>query len=94
MTDATRLLHGLKEYSAALRRHLIFLHEQRDLLKAAWIPTRDVYRGHGADVFAEAFDRATAMVEAYASVAEAIEPILKDRIESLERFDSPNDPSV
>ena len=92
MTDVTRLLHGLQEYSAALQRHLIFLHEQSELLKAAWIPTRDVYRGHAADVFAEAFDRATAMVETYTTVAEAIQPILRSRIESLERFESPNDP--
>jgi hypothetical protein len=94
MTDATRLLQGLREYSAALQRHLAFLHEQSELLRAAWIPTRDVYRGHGADVFAEAFDRATTMVETYTRVAEAIQPILRDRIESLERFDSPNHPSV
>ena len=82
------------EYSAALHRHLVFLREESQLLKAAWIPTRDEYHGHGADVFAEAFNRAIAMVDTYTSVAEAIRPILEERIESLRRFDSPDDPSV
>lgn len=94
MSDATRLLRGLQDYEAALTRHLALLRERRSLLEAAWIPARDVYQGHGAEVFAEAFDRAGAMVDTYIATVEAIQPVLKNRIESLSRFDSPTDPSL
>jgi uncharacterized protein YukE len=94
MSDATRLLQGLREYATALARHLVLLRERRGLLEAAWIPARDVYQGQGADVFAEAFERANAMVNEYIATVEAIQPVLKDRIESLARFDSPTDPGL
>ena len=94
MSDATRLLQGLREYAAALARHLVLLRERRRLLEAAWIPARDVYQGHGANVFADAFERANAMVNAYIAAVEAIQPVLKDRIESLSRFNSPTDPGL
>jgi hypothetical protein len=94
MSDATRLLGGLREYAAALDRHLVLLRERRKRLEDAWIPAREVYRGHGADVFADAFNRATAMVDSYIAAAEVVRPIFHDRIDSLTRFDSPTDPSL
>jgi phytoene/squalene synthetase len=94
MSDATQLLHGLRDYSSTLDKHLSLLREGHKRLEAAWIPARDVYQGHGAEVFAAAFERASAMVQAYIATAEAVLPVLKDRIEYLSRFDSPTDPSL
>lgn len=93
MSDATRLLRGLEEYIVALERHVAILREQGHLLETTWYQTRDIYQGHGAEVFADAFGRAGQMLTAYQEAAQAILPILRDRIESLRRFDNPADPS-
>lgn len=97
MTDATRLHDGLAEYLEALERHLVVMREHGARLDAAWLAARDVFEGRAAEVFADAFGRADLMLKSYVTAAEAIMPIMRSRIEALERFvsphDSPDDPA-
>jgi len=94
MTDATALLHGLEAYTTALDRHLVRLRDQGAALDQAWVGLSEVYRGQGAEVFAQAFERAREMIATYSSNGEAILTVLRDRIESLRRFDVPDSPPV
>lgn len=91
MTDATRLHEGLTEYIEALDRHLVIMREHGARLDAAWLAARDVFEGRAADVFADAFGRADLMLKSYVTAAEAIMPIMRTRIEALDRFISPHD---
>jgi uncharacterized protein YukE len=94
MTDATALLHGLEAYTTALDRHLARLRDQGAALNRAWSGLSEVYRGQGAEVFAEAFGRAQEMMTTYSSNGEAILNVLRERIEALRRFDAPDSPPV
>lgn len=90
--DATRLRNGLTEYVAALDRQLFEMREQRSRLDATWRCTRDAYQGSGAEAFGDAFDRSMGMLQNYVEMLELVTPILKTRIEALDRFDSAADP--
>ncbi len=94
MTDATALLRGLEEHISALDRHLAQMREQRALLDSAWVPLNDLYRGQGAEVFAQAFERARQMMTTYSSNGETILNVMRDRVESLRRFDAPDAPPL
>jgi hypothetical protein len=94
MTDATALLRGLEDYVGALDCHLVQMREHRALLNAAWVPLNELYRGQGAEVFAQAFERAREMTATYSSSGEAILNVLRDRIASLQRFDAPDAPPL
>lgn len=92
MTDAARLRVALQEYEEALRRHLDMLREKHDQLAALWVPTREVYLGSGAEVFAEAVERAQARFTHVNDSSSLILAALRARIEALSRFDSPDMP--
>jgi hypothetical protein len=94
MTDATRLLRGLEDYTTARDQHLIRLREQGATLDAAWIRLREVYHGQGAEVFAQAFERSREMIMAYTQAAQQIVPVIRSRIDALSRFDSPDAPPL
>lgn len=94
MTDATRLALGLEDYAAALERHHARLRDEGAALETAWFRLRDVYEGHGAEVFAQAFERARQMIAAYADAAAAIQPLLRERLDALHRFDAPDAPPL
>lgn len=89
MTDATRLLHGLEEYHAALTRQLVTLGEHHERLRAAWLTLRDVYEGTGADVFAEAWERADAGFQRYLTDGVRIQALLQRKVEALRAYDAP-----
>lgn len=89
--DATRLRHGLQDYIDALQRQLVEMRDQGYRLDAAWQVTRNVYRGEGADMFANEFGRSRRMLSQYVEALEQVLPILRERLASLERFDSGSD---
>lgn len=91
MTDTMRLHEGLTEYIEALDRHLVIMREHGARLDAAWLAARDVFEGRAADVFADAFGRADLMLKSYVTAAETIMPIMRARIEALDRFVSTHD---
>jgi uncharacterized protein YukE len=88
MSDATRVLDGLRAYVNALEAQLIHLRDDGQRLQAAWSAARAVYQGHGAEVFAEGFERAQRSADKYAEGAEQVLPLLRERIAALERYDS------
>lgn len=92
--DASRLKIGLTDYIAALERQLVEMREQGEALRVTWIRTRDVYRGEGAEHFAGAYERSSAMLARYVETVERMLPILKERLAALERFDSSAHPGV
>jgi hypothetical protein len=94
MTDATHLLRGLEAYTSALDRHLARLREHGSDLNGAWVRLHEVYRGQGAEVFAQAFERAREMSAAYSANGEAVLVVLRERIEALRRFDAPDAPPL
>ncbi len=92
MPDVTRLVRGLEDYIATLERHLVQLRDHGAQLDAAWIRLREVYHGQGADMFAQAFERTRQMIGIYSTTAEAVVPVMRDRVEALGQFDA-QDPS-
>lgn len=92
MTDATALLSGLEAFSTALDRHLARLREEGATLDRAWGALSEVYHGHGAEVFGQAFERARDMLATYTTSGQAILTVLRERIEALRRFDAPAPP--
>lgn len=94
MTDATRLARGLEEFIGALERQQGRLRDEGAALDAAWIRLRDVYQGHGAEVFAQAFERARQMIAAYSAMANAVVPLLRERSDALQRFDASDAPPL
>lgn len=94
MSDATRLHMALRDYIDALDAHSAGLREEYRLLQGSWHATRAVYQGEGADMFEEAFRRASAMLEDYLRAADVITPEMQRRLDALEQFDSGKEPSA
>lgn len=90
MSDATRLLITLEEYSAALERHFSALREKHDHLVAHWGGCRDRYEGAGAEVFAQAMEHASARFREMIETGGFIQNTLKAKIEELRKFDAPS----
>jgi uncharacterized protein YukE len=93
VTDTTRLRVALKDYLDALEAHRLRLREEQDHLRKSWLRTRDVYQGEGADMFEEAFRRATSVMDDYLRAADIIGPEMQQRLTALEQFDAGNDPT-
>ena len=92
--DATLLRSGLTEYASALARQLDEMREQRERLSSCWLHTRSVYQGQGAEIFADRFDRSMTTLKNYITGLEHMLPILRDRLEALEKFDSGSAPEI
>ena len=86
--DATRLRQGLRAYIEALQVQHVEMSEEGERLALSWRVTRDVYRGDGADVFADEFERASQMINQYVETVEQILPLMKKRLDDLDRFDA------
>ena len=93
MTETSRLRLALKDYLQALDAHRVRLREEQSQLRASWHRTRDVYLGEGADVFEEAFRRASVAMDDYLRAADVIAPEMQSRLDALDRFDSASDPT-
>ena len=85
---------GLREYQRTLERQLVNLNDQKSRLDQAWSRTRMVYEGDGADAFEAAYHRAMTMLAQYSDAISTIMPILNERLEALEHFDSPQSPNL
>jgi hypothetical protein len=85
---------ALRDYSEALDRHLVILREKHEQLTSYWGPTRDLYQGAGAEVFAEAMERANARFNHMTDSGGHIQSALRSRISDLEQFDSPTRPEL
>lgn len=94
MSDATKLIAALASYSDALDKHFVLLREKHEQLRTYWGPTRDLYRGAGAEAFEEAMERANARFTEMIETGGHIQRMLKDRIRDLEQFDNPSAPGL
>lgn len=92
--NATILKKGLQDYVAALERQLAELRVQSESIDRAWGATRAYYQGEGADAFEGAFARVRNMLDKYMDMLMIVIPMLKDRLDSLERFDATNQPRL
>jgi len=82
----TPLAVALREYREQLERHLAALRDRHQQLQAAWLRLRDIYEGEGAEVFAQAFETASAHLDEYATRGLEITQQLERKIEELRRF--------
>lgn len=89
MTDATRLTYLLDGYANALAGHLGLVQEEFVQLERAWLALSDVYEGRGANQFRDVFDGAARRMRDYEAGATGMLTLLRERIESLRRFDGP-----
>ncbi|MEO8752199.1 MAG: hypothetical protein ABI624_05930 [Casimicrobiaceae bacterium] len=91
MTDATRLTLLLDDFADALAGHLGTVREEFSQLDRAWAGLSDVYEGAAADQFRDVFLATASRMQGYESDAGALLAVLRRRIESLRRFDAPQD---
>jgi hypothetical protein len=82
----TLLLTALRDYRLQLDEHLAALRERHEHLEYAWAGLRDIYEGEGAQMFAEAFESASARLSDYASRGAQISRQLEAKIEELHQF--------
>lgn len=94
MSDSSKLLVALRDYSDALDRHFVALREKHGQLSSFWGPTRELYQGAGAEVFAEAMERANSHFNEMIESGALIQTSLKTKITDLEQFDSPTRPEL
>jgi len=86
-TDPRLLLAELDEYASTLERHFVELRDRHTVLRDTWLATSEVYRGTGAEVFADAFARADARFFDYLDRGHRILVILREKMEQLRLFD-------
>lgn len=84
----TRLAATLTDYSKQLDLHLVNLRERHQQLEIAWFRLRDVYEGEGAQVFAEAFEVASAQLAEYSQQGVEVARHLQIKLEELRGFQS------
>ena len=85
----TQLQSCLDEYARELQSHLVSLRERHQNLEFAWIRLRDIYEGEGAEVFAEAFETASARLADYVRDGAEVARLLEAKIEELRQFNAP-----
>jgi uncharacterized protein YukE len=82
----TRLVAVLEQYAGQLETHLSALNDRHTQLQLAWGRLREIYEGEGAQVFAEAFESASARLKEYSERGAQIRHELQAKIEDLRRF--------
>lgn len=87
MTNETRLLVALREYSRQLGTHLIHLNESHAVLVTAWSRLRPLYEGEAAEVFADAFGVASDRLREYASGSVRINELIERKIEEMSIYE-------
>lgn len=90
--STNRLRSGLRDFITAIDRQQAGMRDQGERLEMSWRRTRDVYSGEGAEVFAQAFEQSMAMLRSYMEVLDRISPLLRSRLEALDRHDSGSHP--
>lgn len=84
----TVLLATLERYAQQLEHHMATLRGRHQELEAAWMRLRGVYEGEGAEMFAEAFESASARLADYASQGALIERQLQAKTADLRLFEA------